>query len=126
MMAKKILLIDDDVDFLEAVSNLLTAKGYNVVAENDGRKGYQKAKDERPDLMLLDVMMPNSDGFDIAREIHKDEDTNKIPVIILTGIRKAMGFAFKFSPDDTWLPVRAVLEKPIDPEFLLKTVEHYI
>ena len=125
-MSKNILLVDDDMDFLDAVSNLLKAKGYSVSLENDGRKGLAKAKELKPDLMLLDVMMPNSDGFDIAREMSQDEITNKIPVILLTGVRKAMGFAFKYSPDDTWLPVKAVLEKPVDPELLLKTIEHYI
>jgi CheY-like chemotaxis protein len=121
-MNKKILIVDDDVDFIEAVSTLLEANGYSVIAESDGRKGFEQAKQHQPDLMLLDVMMPQSDGFDIARELHDEKTTQEIPVIMVTGIRKAMGPAFKFEPDDVWLPVKAVLEKPLKPDVLLKTV----
>ena len=125
-MEKKILIIDDDIDFAQAVVDILNAKGYKVISENDGRKGFQKAKEIKPDLMLLDVLMPNADGFDIAREMNKDEETKNIPVIILSGIRKVMGLTYKFSPDKMWLPVKAVLEKPVEPELLLKTVQNYV
>ena len=125
-MSKKILIVDDDVDYTEAVSNLLQSKGYEVFVENDGRKGFETAKNNKPDLMLLDVMMPGSDGFDIAREISKEEGTNTIPVIIISGIRKVMGLSYKFSPDEVWLPVKAMLDKPVDPELLLKTVETFV
>ena len=125
-MGKKILMVDDDRDLTEAVAGLLEAEGYEVITENDGKEGVRRAKEEKPDLMLLDVMMPGADGFDIAREMHADEEINKIPVIMLTGIRQVMGLAYKFSPDEVWLPVKAVLEKPINPELLLKTVNNYV
>ncbi|MBF0252318.1 MAG: response regulator [Candidatus Omnitrophica bacterium] len=125
-MGKKILIVDDDRDLTEAVAGLLEAEGYEAIIENEGQKGVARARQEKPDLMLLDVMMPGADGFDIAREMTKDEITNKIPVIMLTGVRKAMGLAYKFSPDEVWLPVKAVLEKPINPELLLKTVKNYV
>lgn len=125
-MAKKILIVDDDKDLTDAVSGLLDAAGYEVVAENDGTKGVERAREVNPDMMILDVMMPDADGFDIARAINADEVTNKIPVIMLTGIREVMGLSYKFDPDEVWLPVKAVLEKPIDPELLLRTVKNYI
>jgi len=119
---KKILIVDDDVDILEAMKALLENNGYEVQVESDGRKGFDAVKSRKPDLLLLDVMMPNADGFDIARALHSDADARTIPVIIVTGIRKEMGLSFGYEPDETWLPVKAVLEKPVKPENLLKTI----
>ena len=126
-MAKKVLMIDDDPEFIEAITNVLDAKGYEVVSASNGKDGVEKAKAENPDIILLDVMMTTeSEGFDVAREMHKDENAKNIPVIILTGIRKAMSLPFGFEPDETWLPVKEVLEKPVKPEVLLKTIEENI
>jgi CheY-like chemotaxis protein len=120
----KILVVDDDIDFLEAQKALLEAKGYTVFGAPNGDEGYQKAKAEQPDLMLLDVMMTyDSEGFDLARKLKEDPATRNIPVIMITGIRKAKGLPFSFEPDEDWLPVKAVLEKPVTPEELLKKVE---
>ncbi|HPP13418.1 MAG TPA: hypothetical protein PKW42_11875, partial [bacterium] len=63
-----------------------------------------------------------TEGFDIARNLKNDATTCEIPVVIITGIRKDMNLPFGFEPDEDWLPVKAVLEKPIKPETLLKTV----
>lgn len=125
-MAKKILVVDDDPDFCEATETLLSAKGYDVVCAGDGKEAFELAKKEKPDLILLDVMMPQSDGFDIARQLKQEATTAKIPVIIITGIRKEMNLAFHFEPDEEWLPVKKVLEKPIKPKILLENVEEII
>jgi CheY-like chemotaxis protein len=126
-MKSKILVVDDDVDFQEATKTLLEAKGYMVVTASNGEEGYQKAKAEKPDLMLLDVMMANdSDGFDTARKIKEDPATKDIAIIMITGIRKAKGLPFSFEPDPDWLPVKAVLEKPVKPDELLKMVQKAI
>ena len=86
-----------------------------------------KAKKELPDLILLDVMMATkTEGFDIARNLHDDSATKGIPVVMVTGIRRDMNLPFRFEPDPTWLPVKAVIEKPIKPEALLKIVEDNI
>ncbi len=126
-MAKKVLMIDDDPEFIEAITNVLDAKGYEVVSASNGKDGVEKAKAENPDIILLDVMMTTeSEGFDVAREMAKDDSAKNIPVIILTGIRKAMSLPFGFEPDETWLPVKKVLEKPVKPEVLLKAIEENI
>jgi CheY-like chemotaxis protein len=126
-MAKKVLMIDDDPEFIEAITNVLDAKGYEVVSASNGKDGVEKAKAENPNIILLDVMMTTeSEGFDVAREMAKDESAKNIPVIILTGIRKAMSLPFGFEPDETWLPVKEVLEKPVKPEVLLKAIEENI
>lgn len=126
-MAKKVLMIDDDPEIIEAVTNVLDAKGYDVISASNGKDGVEKAKAENPDIILLDVMMTTkSEGFDVAREMHEDENARNIPVIIMTGIRKAMNLPFGFEPDDVWLPVKEVLEKPVKPEVLLKAIEEHI
>jgi CheY-like chemotaxis protein len=126
-MAGKVLIIDDDVDFADAMKTLLEAKGYTVSTAVNGEEGVKKAKADTPDLILLDVMMTHkTEGFDVSRSLHEDEKTKTIPVVMVTGIRKDMNLGFKFEPDNDWLPVKAVLEKPVKPEMLIKTVEENI
>lgn len=122
-MAKKVLVIDDDNDFVESIMNLLEARGYAVASASNGKDGVQKAKAEKPDLVLLDVMMTTKDeGFNVARELHEIEGLKKTPVIMVTGVRKEMNLPFGFEPDETWLPVKQILEKPVKPEVLLNAV----
>jgi len=121
---KKILIVDDDPEFVNATRELLEAEGHMVMTASNGEQGYAAAKSEKPDLMLLDVMMTHaSEGFDIARRLKSDPETQHLPVIILTGIRKAMTLPFRYEPDEDWLPVKAVLEKPVKPEELLRQVD---
>jgi len=123
-MKNKILLVDDDPDFLDATQTLLQAKGYAVISALSGEEGYQKAKAEQPQLMLLDVMMAHDcDGIDTARKINADPATQKIPIIMITGIRNAMKLPLPVEPDEEWLPVKVVLEKPVTPAELLKHVK---
>lgn len=122
-----ILIVDDDPGLVESVTDVLSAEGYSVLAAGNGEEGYRKAREAGPDLILLDVMMAhNSEGFDIARRLKEDETTRGIPVIIITGIRKAMRLPFGYEPDDDWLPVKAVLEKPVDPDILVRHVRDAI
>ena len=126
-MSKKVLMIDDDPEFVEAISNLLDAKGYDVQAASNGKDGVAVAKAENPDIILLDVMMTNKhEGFDTARELHDNPTTQATPIIMLTGIRREMNLPFGFEPDETWLPVKGVLEKPVKPEVLLKAIADHI
>ena len=122
-MAHKVLVIDDDHDFVESVVNLLEARGYTVASAYNGADGVDKAKAETPHLILLDVMMTTKDeGFNVARELHEIEDLKGTPVIMVTGVRREMNLPFGFEPDETWLPVKEVLEKPVKPENLLNAV----
>lgn len=126
-MANKVLIIDDDPEFVEAVTNLLDAKGYAVENASDSRRGIALARSRPPDIILLDVMMTTkSEGFDAARELHKDASLKEIPVIMISGVRKEMNLPFGFEPDDDWLPVKAFLEKPVMPDVLLAAVEKHI
>jgi CheY-like chemotaxis protein len=122
-MAKKILVIDDDPDFVESVVNLLEAKGYQVASAANGKDGVAKATADKPNLILLDVMMNTKDeGFNVARQLQQLPEVKGTPVIMVTGVRKEMNLPFGFEPDETWLPVKQILEKPVKPEMLMKAV----
>lgn len=121
----KVLIVDDDIDLVEATRALLESRGHVVSEAHGGEDGFLKAKSEKPDLMLLDVMMKHdNEGFEIARRLKEDSETGHIPVILITGIKKAKSLPFSFEPDADWLPVLAVLDKPVSPEKLLQSVEN--
>lgn len=86
-MAKKILLCEDSTFFAQAISMLLKSKGYEVQHAPDGEKGLALLKEQRDfDLILCDIMMPNVDGYEVARQVQLEEDLRKIPFIFLTGV----------------------------------------
>lgn len=125
--AKQILLVDDDRDFVSATKELLEAYGYEVLVSYDGASGVEVAKKFKPDLMLLDVMMAtDTEGFDVSRKVSAVPELQSLPVILMTGIRKAMKLPYGFEPDEAWLPVKAVLEKPVPPERLIEEVKKYV
>jgi CheY-like chemotaxis protein len=120
----KILIVDDDPSFVESTSALLETKGYSVISAPNGQQGCAKARSEAPDVMLLDVMMSHdTEGFETVRKLREDPQTKHLPVILITGIRKAKTLPFRFEPDEDWLPVKAVLEKPVKPDELLHSVQ---
>ena len=127
MSEKKILMIDDDPDFIASVEAIVTARGYKFDSSLNGEEGIKKAKIYLPDLIILDVMMTkNTEGFEVSRILPQEESLKSIPVIMLTGIRDKMNLVFGFEPDSTWLPVKAVLEKTIKPDQLLAKIEEFI
>ncbi|HYE22418.1 MAG TPA: response regulator [Verrucomicrobiae bacterium] len=86
--SKKILVVEDDVTMREIVVQKLKSSGYNVVEAEDGAKGIKLATKEKPDLILLDLMLPEVDGFGVLKEVraNKDENISKTPVIILSNL----------------------------------------
>ena len=124
-----ILVMDDDAQLVESVRTLLASVGYHVISAYQSQKGIELAKETTPDLILLDVMFarpPGPDGFQVARELHDDPTLKKVPIIILSGIRKVLDFAFELSPDETWMPVKAFLDKPIKPHKLLAEIKQVL
>lgn len=83
-MAEKILIIDDDVDTLRLVGLMLQRQGYLISAASNGSQGLTKALEERPDLILLDVMMPDMDGYEVTRRLRKNPATVSIPILMFT------------------------------------------
>ncbi|MBM4461839.1 MAG: response regulator [Chloroflexi bacterium] len=115
----KILLIDDDIDFVQATSKVLESKSWEILVAFNGEEGLQKARKERPDLVLLDIMMPVKDGFLVAEEFGKDQSLSKIPVLALTSFSDPLGQPFPFE-------VSEYIRKPVRPKELLAKVEKYL
>lgn len=80
----KILVVDDDSDFVDATKTVLESNNYDVVTANEGAMGLKKARETSPDLIILDVIMPIKDGFTAAEEFKKDPGLSRIPIIMLT------------------------------------------
>jgi CheY-like chemotaxis protein len=121
----RILIIDDDADLTTAVKVTLESKGYAVVTAADRAEGMEKIQTDKPDLIILDVMMAAwQDGFEMARELKKDPQFKEIPILMFTSIEDRTGIEFKSTAGDpTWLPVEGFLDKPVEPEVLLAEVE---
>ena len=84
MPGNKILLVDDDQDFVQLLEFDLKKRGYQVVTANNGEEGLDKLVREKPDLIVLDIKMPKMDGYTFVRRIKKDPDTKQVPIIVLT------------------------------------------
>ncbi|MEO0106355.1 MAG: response regulator [candidate division WOR-3 bacterium] len=122
----KILLVDDDPDFLEATKQILIANRFDVITAKDGEEGIQKAKVENPDLIFLDVIMPGKDGYTVCYELRKNPQTRPIPIIMLTAIGQqlskpeyAVDIAIDHLADD-------FIDKPVEPQTLLKKIEKHL
>lgn len=124
---KRILIIDDDKYFVQSVEDLLTSEGYSVIHAYNGSEGLDMAKGEHPDLIILDVMMAHdTEGFEVSREVDKNPELKQTKIIMVTGITKEMNLPFKFEPDESWLPVDEIMEKPVAPDDLLKAIRSKI
>jgi len=122
-MDKKILLVDDEVDFIEINKLALENKGYRVVAAYDEKEALDKALEEKPDLIILDVMLKTrTGGFSVSRELRKYEEIRDTPIIMITAIRERMDVREEIEPDKEWLPVTEILEKPVAPDRLIEKV----
>jgi DNA-binding response OmpR family regulator len=115
----KILLVDDDADFLEATKGILISKSWNVITAPNGAKGIAMARTDKPDLVLLDMMMPEQDGFLTAREFKADPLLSKTPVLALTSFSVQLGSPFDIEVDE-------YLQKSISPDELLGRVQAHL
>ena len=136
-MSKKIALIDDDPDMITFYKSILEDEGYEFVEAHDGEEGVNVIKNERPDLVLLDLMMPKKGGLKVFNEVKEDETTLSIPVIIISGATKETGVDMKhyvyhrpYLEKKEELTGKKIetkpveyLEKPVEPQVLLDTVK---
>lgn len=115
---KIVLLVDDEADFVEVLSTRLEANNFKVATAYDGEEALEKVGETRPDIIILDVMMPKINGFDVCRKLKADDAYKDIPVILLTA---------KFQPSDmkfgTAVGADAYLTKPFDPKVLIDTMQ---
>lgn len=119
----KILIVDDDPDLVEAVTMILESKDYDVIAAYGGIEGLEKAKTEEPDLIVLDVMMPDKDGYAVCKELKGDPQYSKIPILLLTAVvskisttRYTQQMGLETEADD-------YIDKPVEPAELVKRIE---
>ena len=127
MNPKRILLVDDDPDQRLTIRLPLEAAGYIVCEASNLAEGEKAVRQEKPDLIVLDVMMDTTTaGFQFALSLHSPDpesefkEFNKIPIIMLTAIHSTT--PLRFSPDEYYLPVQIFLEKPVHPNVLVETV----
>ena len=118
--AKKVLIVDDDPDFVSAIEALFRSSGCEVRSACNGEEGLQLAKAYRPDLILLDVMMrERTEGFFTLQEIRRSSVLRQTPVIVVSSIYADQP-VFRVSPEAGWLPANLFLPKPVDPARLLE------
>lgn len=123
-MSRKIMIIDDDIDLVEAMRITLESDGYQVIDAQEGQKGLEILKKEKPDLLILDVMMGTLDeGFHLAYQIRNDKAIKDIPILMITAVGAQTGFEFDMQRDEDFLPVNEFIEKPVNPQVLLDSVK---
>ncbi len=127
MAEKTILIIDDDIDLVEIIRVTLENQGFRVIDAQTGERGLAKAREQNPDLILLDVMMGKVDeGFQVAYELRSDEATADVPILMLTAVTDQTGFDFDPARDKDFLPVNEFLEKPISPRILVDMIRKHL
>lgn len=119
----KILIIDDDPDFVEATKIVLESKDYQVSVAYNGKEGLEKVSKERPDLVILDIIMPHQDGFRVCEQIKADPELSKTPVIILTSLSEKWGEVTLSVTQGLMLEAEDYIDKPVPPEELLRRVK---
>ena len=119
----KILVVDDDPDFVDSVKMMLESKSYNVITAYDGIEGLQKTKEESPDLVILDVMMPNKDGYSVCAELKADPEYNKIPILLLTAVASQISTTTYTQRMGMEIEADDYIDKPVEPSELVKRAE---
>jgi DNA-binding response OmpR family regulator len=120
-MAKAILVVDDDPKIVRVVEINLTQEGYQVRTAADGEAALAAVAQERPDLVLLDVMMPRMDGFETLKRLKADPDSADIPVVMLTARAQDEDVFEGYGTGAQWY-----LTKPFEPEELRRVVRHLL
>jgi two-component system, OmpR family, alkaline phosphatase synthesis response regulator PhoP len=120
---KKILIIDDDPDFVNAIEILMKSEGYEVSSASNGSEGMKLAKTLRPDLILLDIMMrERTEGLYTLQEIRRTPGLSDTPVIVISSIYSEEPL-FRVNPEPGWLPADLFLAKPVDPARLIEEAQ---
>ena len=120
--AKKIVYVEDELEMIDLVKLILSRKGYDVIGAAGGREGLDTIREVVPDLVLLDLMMPDIEGWDVYQQIRADDATKHIPVIVVTAkaqnIDKVLGLHIA--------KVNDYISKPFSPQDLVASVERVL
>ncbi|HUS70731.1 MAG TPA: response regulator [Anaerolineae bacterium] len=122
----KILLVDDDHDFVEATRIVLESAPYDVAVAYDGEEALHKVREVAPDLIILDVIMPEQHGFKVCEALKSDPDLSGIPVIMLTSLSQQMGETAFSLTDGMMLEADDYVDKPVTPQELLRRVQKFL
>lgn len=129
---RKILVVDDDPDIVESIKLVLEANSYEVITSGDAEDGLARARSDKPDLILLDIMMPEgTEGFQFVWDLRADRDpaVKAIPIVVLTAIHSSTELRFYPDQSDTtykegeYLPVQGFIDKPVEPRALLMQID---
>jgi len=126
-MTKKVLTVDDDPAIVTTIETIIEEAGYSPLTAENGEEGMNKVREEKPDLVILDVLMPKQSGIKMYRELKSDEALKKIPVIIYSGIAKRTFLrsqeALTEFGDEPVAEPEVYLEKPVEPEEIAETIK---
>ncbi len=123
----KILLVDDDLDFLEMHKAVLKRNGYEVLTATNSREGMERVRTSMPDLIILDLMMEKHDsGFSFSKKIKNDPLFKTIPILMVTSVAEATGYHFSLEEDGYWMKTDDFLDKPVMPDVLIRRAEKLI
>lgn len=114
MVKKKVLLVDDEADFIDVLRTHLESYDYQVIPAYDGEEALEKVASEEPDLIILDIMLPKINGFDVCRKLKTDQNYKDIPIIMLTAKFQANDINFGKA-----MGAEAYITKPFEPQVLL-------
>jgi len=141
-MPKRILIVDDEPDAISYISSVLEDNGYEYLSAENGEQGLELARKEKPDMILLDLIMPEKSGMLMFQELKKDPELGRIPVIVVSGASEALGvdlrnFMIKqplrgrqkvveTTGETEFTEPNAYVEKPVDPNELIKVIKENI
>lgn len=121
----KILIVDDDPDIRIAISSILKSRSYEVIVARDGEEALARLEEEKPDLMLLDLLLPKMDGFAVVKAVQNEQEKryHDIPILIISSIREEASHRRYELEVGHRLNVDDYIEKPIEPFILLERIE---
>ncbi len=120
-MPYRILVVDDEPTLVRLMEFILAKQGHTMLVANNGEEALEKARGERPDLILLDIMMPRIDGYDVARTIRSDPEIRETPIIMLSA--KAQDKDIEKGME---VGVNEYITKPFAPDYLVQVVNDYL
>jgi len=126
MASKYVLVVDDEPDVVETVAVMLESKGCEVGKAYDGIEAEESIKARRPDLVILDVMMPRKDGYKLCAELKADKNTRDIPIILLTAVADEVGRTRYSHADGMETEANDYIPKPIDTKSLWEIVTDWL
>ena len=126
MSAKYVLIVDDDPDLVETVAMMLESKGFEVGKAYDGVEGEEAIKKRRPDVVVLDVMMPRKNGYQLCKELKANQATKGIPVVLLTAVGEAVPTTTYSHAEGMAVEAEDFIPKPVDAATLVEAVERLL